>query len=52
MATKRCARDAAVREMTEDCEASLWDFLERETNGEVEGPPGCKGKGGCGSQKA
>lgn len=44
MATKRCARDAAVSEMSEDCEASLWDFLERETNGELQAPAGCKHK--------
>ncbi len=44
MATKRCARDAAVREMSEDCEASLWDFLERETNGELEAPAACRHK--------
>ena len=44
MATKRCARDAAVREMSEDCEASLWDFLERETEGELSAPDICRGK--------
>ncbi len=41
MAAKRCARGIAVKDMTEDCEASLWDFLERETNGEADGPKTC-----------
>jgi anti-sigma factor RsiW len=44
LATKRCAREAAIREMSEDCEASLWDFLERETKGELEAPAECKRK--------
>lgn len=47
MATKRCARDHAVKQMSEDCEASLWDFLERETGGEVRAPghvSACAGK--------
>lgn len=42
MATKRCARELALSNMSEDCEASLWDFLERETNGELAPPDGCK----------
>jgi anti-sigma factor RsiW len=35
MATKRCARQAAVGKMDESVEASLWDFLEREMQGEI-----------------
>jgi anti-sigma factor RsiW len=41
LATKKCAREEAVKSMDEACEASLWDFLERETNGEVEGGHVC-----------
>jgi anti-sigma factor RsiW len=42
MASKRCARGDAVQTMGEECEASLWDFLERETNGELVAPAGCR----------
>jgi len=48
MATKRCARTEALRSMDEDCEASLWDFLEKETHGELKAPDGCR----CGSAKS
>lgn len=44
MATKRCAREDAVQSMTEDCEASLWDFLERETKGELTAPSECRAR--------
>jgi anti-sigma factor RsiW len=44
LATKRCAREALVKSMDESCEASLWDFLERETNGEIEAAHVCHGK--------
>lgn len=46
MATKRCARSGAVGQMDEDCEASLWDFLEKETNGELDAGHVCRKKHG------
>ncbi len=36
MATKRCARTVAVAKMPEDCETSLWSFLDREVGIEIE----------------
>lgn len=44
MASTRCARENAVSQMSDECEASLWDFLERETNGELQAPEGCRHK--------
>lgn len=38
IAAKKAARKGAVNEMSSDCEASLWSFLEREAG--VAPPPG------------
>lgn len=49
MAAKRCARTEVLGAMDEDCEASLWDFLEKETHGEIQAkdnPHACCCSGG------
>ena len=52
MAAKRCARTEALHSMDEDCEASLWEFLEKETHGELkaESAGGCCGGAKCGGK--
>ena len=37
-ATKRCVRADAIASMPEDCEKSLWSFLEREMDDEPSAP--------------
>ncbi len=50
VATKRAVRAETISAMPADCEASLWDFLERESG--VEPPPDLQGDAcGCGCGK-
>jgi hypothetical protein len=45
-ATKRCVRGEAIANMPEDCEQSLWSFLEHELGDEL-GDPGKADAHGC-----